>query len=97
MIVIPVYEEKLTAPAEVVSFILILFKSFKMTEYQVSVVIPQMHSVALAISEPSAFCALILSHPAAVAIWPEAVLPYIDEIILIYIALMKVRADAATC
>ena len=40
MIVIPVYEEKLTAPAEVVSFILILFKSFKMTEYQVSVVIP---------------------------------------------------------
>ena len=79
------------------SFIFILFQSFKMTEYQIAVVIPQVHSVPLTISEPSAFSTLVLLHPASVSIWSEAVLPYVDEIVLIYIALMEVGADASAC
>ena len=39
MIVIPVYEEKLTAPAEVVSFILILFKSFSQLVHGMNVAV----------------------------------------------------------
>ncbi len=55
-----------------------------------------MHSVALTVAEPLAGGAVVLFHPAAVAVGTEAVFPNVDEIVLVDVALMVVAADAGT-
>lgn len=55
-----------------------------------------MHSVALTVAEPLAGGAVVLFHPAAVAVGTEAVFPNVDEIVLVDVALMVVATDAGT-
>ena len=66
-----------------------------MAEDQIAFIVTQMHAVALTVAEPSAFAALVLLHPRAVAIWLKTVFPYFYEIILVDIALMIIRAYAS--
>ena len=58
--------------------------------------VAQVHAVAFAVTPELAVSAFPLFHPAAVAILSESVLPYLPEIITIYISLPVVRADAGT-
>jgi hypothetical protein len=58
-----------------------------MTQYQFSIVITQMHAISLAITEIFTVCAFAGLHPGTVSVWLIAVLPYIDEVVLVYVAL----------
>ena len=66
-----------------------------MTKEQFPVTVTQVHAVALAVAEPFAGGAFAALHPGAVAVWVEAVLPHVNEIICINIALAVVCTDAA--
>ena len=65
-----------------------------MTKYKVAVIVAEVHSVALAIAEIFAVGTLACLHPRPVTVWLIAVLPHIDEVVLIYISLGKVASDA---
>ena len=54
----------------------------------------QVHRATLAVTPDLALGTFIGFHPFAVTIRLEAILPYIPEIILVYIALMVVTANA---
>ena len=53
-----------------------------------------MHSVAVAVSPRGAAGTLAFACPTAVAVLFKAGVPYLPEVVLIYIALVKVGADA---
>ena len=65
-----------------------------MAQYKFTVVVAQMHAVALAITEIPAVRAFPCLHPCTVTIWLIPVLPDIDEVILIYISLGEIASDA---
>ncbi len=65
-----------------------------MTQNQFSILITQVHAVSLAIAEILAVCTFTSLHPGAVTIWLVTVLPYINEVILVDVALSQIAADA---
>ena len=66
-----------------------------MATQQLPVTAAQVHAVALAVAEPFAGGAFAALHPGTVAVWLEAVLPHVYEIVCVDIALAIVCTDAA--
>ena len=67
-----------------------------MTKEQIPITVTQVHAVALAVAEPFAGGTFAGFHPRAVPVLLKPVLPHLNEIIFIYIALIIVCPYAST-
>lgn len=67
-----------------------------MTEQQLPISIPQMHTASKAIPEPSAVFALILPHPGTVSVRLVSVLPHVSKFLPIDISLGIIAPYAGT-
>lgn len=69
-------------------------KAFQVAEFQRTIALAQMHTIAVAVAEELAVGAIAGLHPAAVAVDLETVCPHVVEIVVVYIALIIVGSDA---
>lgn len=67
-----------------------------MTKQEVSIVIVQMHTIALTITEKATISTLSLTGPLTITKYLKTFFPHFHKIIFINIALMEITANAGT-
>ena len=80
----------------VLNSLLKFYNPFLMTKQEVSIVIVQMHTIALTITEKATISTLSLTGPLTITKYLKTFFPHFHKIIFINIALMEITANAGT-
>ena len=78
-------------------FLFVFVQFFVIAEFEFSVGVAEVHSVAFAEFPNLAVGTFVFLHPFAIAVWLEFVFPHFPKVVFVDIALVVVATDAGAC